>query len=232
VRPPACRATCSGTGQCLAGNSTIVESFTGVARPRNGGRRHRRALSRLCSRDDGTQVSRRQQMVKMRHITEIPDLGLAGLPPGLEVMTLADPRGRAADCMSAEARHLVALQRGRLRHTIDFTGYDLEPGTWHPHRLPAASRGLIYPSPTPWMTSSASHRRPPANPTRIPQVRFADRPTHIPLFSRSVVFRPIGNSRASMLALKEPGRDQDPRRGWCPLPCASLADRRSRVGGQ
>ena len=102
MRPPACRATCSGTGQCLAGNSTIVESFTGVARPRNGGRRHRRALSRLCSRDDGTQVSRRQQMVKMRHIAEIPDLGFAGLPPGLEVMTLADLRGRAADCMSAD----------------------------------------------------------------------------------------------------------------------------------
>ena len=102
MRPPACRATCSGTGQCLAGDSMIVESFTGVARPRNGGRRHRRALSRLCSRDDGTQVSRRQQMVKMRHIAEIPDLGFAGLPPGLEVITPADLRGRPADCMSAD----------------------------------------------------------------------------------------------------------------------------------
>jgi AraC-like DNA-binding protein len=26
--------------------------------------------------------------------------------------------------------HLVALRRGRLRQTVDFTGYDLEPGTW------------------------------------------------------------------------------------------------------
>jgi AraC-like DNA-binding protein len=25
---------------------------------------------------------------------------------------------------------LLALQRGRLRHTVDFTGYDLEPGAW------------------------------------------------------------------------------------------------------
>ncbi len=26
--------------------------------------------------------------------------------------------------------HLVALRRGRLQHTVDFTGYDIEPGTW------------------------------------------------------------------------------------------------------
>jgi hypothetical protein len=49
---------------------------------------------------------------------------------GVEVMTLADLCGRAADGMSADFMrpHPVALQRGRLRHTIDFTGYDLEPG--------------------------------------------------------------------------------------------------------
>jgi hypothetical protein len=70
-------------------------------------------------------------MVKMRHIAEIPDLGFVGLPSeGVEVMTLADLCGRAADGMSADFMrpHPVALQRGRLRHTIDFTGYDLEPG--------------------------------------------------------------------------------------------------------
>ena len=77
----------------------------------------------------------------MRHVAEIPDLDFAapvGLPPGLEVMTLADLRGRAADRMGAEFmrpqrprfHHLVALQRGRLRQTVDFAGYDLEPGTW------------------------------------------------------------------------------------------------------
>jgi AraC-like DNA-binding protein len=80
-------------------------------------------------------------MVKMRHVAEIRDIGFAapvGLPPGLEVMTLADLRGRAADRMGADFmrpqrprfHHLVALRRGRLRQTIDFTGYDLEPGTW------------------------------------------------------------------------------------------------------
>ena len=77
----------------------------------------------------------------MRHVAEIPDIGFAapvGLPPGLEVMTLADLRGRSAVRMGADFmrplrprfHHLVALQRGRLRQTVDFTGYDLEPGTW------------------------------------------------------------------------------------------------------
>jgi AraC-like DNA-binding protein len=80
-------------------------------------------------------------MVKMRHAAEIPDIGFAapvGLPPGLEVMTLADLRERAANRMGADFmrplrpsfHHLVALHRGRLRNTVDFTGYDLEPGTW------------------------------------------------------------------------------------------------------
>jgi AraC-like DNA-binding protein len=80
-------------------------------------------------------------MVKMRHVADIPDIGFAppaGLPPGLEVMTLADLRGRAADRMGADFmrplrprfHHLVALRRGGLRHTVDFTGYNLEPGTW------------------------------------------------------------------------------------------------------
>jgi hypothetical protein len=80
-------------------------------------------------------------MVKMRHIAEIPDLGFAVLPPGLEVMTLAGLRGRAADCMSADFMRpqrltLSPCSRGRLRHTIDFTGYDLEPGIWHPQGRP------------------------------------------------------------------------------------------------
>ena len=72
----------------------------------------------------------------MRHVAEIADIGFAapvGLPPGLEVMTLADLRGRAADRMGAaftrpqrpHFHHLLALRQGRLRHTVDFTGYDL-----------------------------------------------------------------------------------------------------------
>jgi AraC-like DNA-binding protein len=80
-------------------------------------------------------------MVKMRHVAEIPEIGFAapvGMPPGLEVMTLADLRRRAAVRMGADFmrplrprfHHLVALRRGRLQHTVDFTGYDLEPGTW------------------------------------------------------------------------------------------------------
>src|ERR1700722_17701766 len=111
-----------------------------------GGRRLRLrlsgpALSRLCSGVGDPGVRWRQEMVKMRHVAEVPDIGFAppvGLPPGLEVMTLADLRGRAADRMGAgfmrplrpRFHHLVALQRGWLRQTVDFTGYDLEPGTW------------------------------------------------------------------------------------------------------
>jgi len=48
------------------------------------------ALSRLCSGVGDPQVRCRQEMVKMRHVAEIPDIGFAapvGLPPGLEVMT-------------------------------------------------------------------------------------------------------------------------------------------------
>ena len=77
----------------------------------------------------------------MRHVAEIPDIRFAapvGLPPGLEVMTLADLRVRAADRMGADFmrplrphfHHLVALRQGRLRQTVDFTGYDVGPGTW------------------------------------------------------------------------------------------------------
>jgi AraC-like DNA-binding protein len=80
-------------------------------------------------------------MVRIRHAAEIPDVKFAapvGLPPGLEVMTLADLSGRAAQRMGADFmrpqrprfHHLVAVRRGRLRQTVDFTGYDLGPGAW------------------------------------------------------------------------------------------------------
>jgi AraC-like DNA-binding protein len=53
-------------------------------------------------------------------------------------MTLADLSARAAKRMGADItrpqrprfHHLLALRRGRLRQMVDFTGYDLEPGTW------------------------------------------------------------------------------------------------------
>ena len=77
----------------------------------------------------------------MRHVAGITDIAFAaraGLPPGVEVMTLADLRVRAARRMGADFtrpqrpdfHHLLAVRRGRLRHTVDFTGYALEPGTW------------------------------------------------------------------------------------------------------
>jgi AraC-like DNA-binding protein len=89
----------------------------------------------------GAGVSWRQEMVKMRHATEIRDVNFSapvGLPPGLEVMTLADLRERAARRMGADFlrpqrphfHHLVAVRRGRLRQTVDFAGYDLGPGAW------------------------------------------------------------------------------------------------------
>jgi hypothetical protein len=58
-------------------------------------------------------------MVKMRHVAEVPDIGFAapvGLPPGLEVMTLADLRGRAADRMGAG---FMRPLRPRFHQTAD-----------------------------------------------------------------------------------------------------------------
>ena len=77
----------------------------------------------------------------MRHLADIPDVDFvarADLPPGLEVMSLATLRVRAADRMGADFtrptrpqfHHLLALWRGTLLHTVDFTSYTLEPGTW------------------------------------------------------------------------------------------------------
>ena len=77
----------------------------------------------------------------MRQAAEIPDIGFAapaGRPPGLEMMTLAELRERAAHNMGAafmrpqrpHFHHLVALRQGRLRHMVDFTDYNLERGTW------------------------------------------------------------------------------------------------------
>ncbi len=76
----------------------------------------------------------------MRHAGEIPEIGFAapvGMPPGLEVMSLADLRSRAAGRMGADFmrplrprfHHLVVLRRGRLQHTVVFSGYDIEAGS-------------------------------------------------------------------------------------------------------
>lgn len=80
-------------------------------------------------------------MVKTRQDRKgrIPEVRFAaptGTPSGVEVLPLAVLRQRARDSgiLTAPQRptfhHLLALDDGVLWHTVDFTGYALEPGSW------------------------------------------------------------------------------------------------------
>ncbi|MDX3136623.1 AraC family ligand binding domain-containing protein, partial [Streptomyces europaeiscabiei] len=82
-------------------------------------------------------------MVKNRHylgreIREIREISFAapvGTPAGVEVLSLADLRHRVpGERLTAPQRpdfhHLVTLTGGTLWHTVDFTAYALEPGSW------------------------------------------------------------------------------------------------------
>ncbi|MGW7166437.1 helix-turn-helix domain-containing protein [Streptomyces sp. NPDC054884] len=79
-------------------------------------------------------------MAKTRHgfteeILEIPFAAPAGTPAGVEVMSLAELRRRiSAQTLSRPLRpdfhHLLTLTTGDLRHTVDFTGHVLRPGSW------------------------------------------------------------------------------------------------------
>ncbi|MEU6083777.1 AraC family transcriptional regulator [Streptomyces sp. NPDC047108] len=68
----------------------------------------------------------------------IPELAFTppvGTPAGVEVLSLADLRDRARpEQLAGPSRHdfhvLVTLTGGSLGHTVDFTGYTLEPGSW------------------------------------------------------------------------------------------------------
>jgi AraC-like DNA-binding protein len=79
-------------------------------------------------------------MVRNRHVVpeRIPDVAFAapvGTPAGVEVLSLAELRSRPHPvAMTAPTRpafhHLLTLSSGVLKHTVDFTGYTLEPGPW------------------------------------------------------------------------------------------------------
>ncbi|MEV5493685.1 AraC family transcriptional regulator [Streptomyces bobili] len=83
-------------------------------------------------------------MVRTGHRSgnRIPDVGFAapaGTPAGVEVLSLAVlrerapvrlGRGRITLAQRPDFHHLITLSEGRLRHTVDFTGYTLEPGSW------------------------------------------------------------------------------------------------------
>ncbi|MFF0446554.1 helix-turn-helix transcriptional regulator [Streptomyces sp. NPDC004609] len=79
-------------------------------------------------------------MVKKRHdvdrgITEISFAAPAGTPVGVEVLPLAGLRHRVrAERLTAPQRpdfhHLLTLTSGALWHTVDFTAYALDPGSW------------------------------------------------------------------------------------------------------
>ncbi|MEU8915600.1 helix-turn-helix transcriptional regulator [Streptomyces nigrescens] len=79
-------------------------------------------------------------MVKNRHDVDpgIPEISFAapvGTPAGVEVLSLADLRHRVpAERLTLPQRpdfhHLTTLTGGTLWHTVDFTAYALEPGSW------------------------------------------------------------------------------------------------------
>ncbi|MEU9454462.1 AraC family transcriptional regulator [Streptomyces sp. NPDC048277] len=82
--------------------------------------------------------------VRRRHDgpREIADIGFApavGTQAGVEIMSLAQLRERAAVRMGTAGlavpqrptfHHLITLSGGSLWHTVDFTGYALTPGSW------------------------------------------------------------------------------------------------------
>ncbi|MFG2824089.1 helix-turn-helix domain-containing protein [Kitasatospora sp. NPDC048365] len=76
-----------------------------------------------------------QQRTRGPEIPEVPFAAPPGTPAGVEVMTLAELRRRhPGDAFFRPQRpafhHLLTLDTGTLCHTVDFTGYTLEPGTW------------------------------------------------------------------------------------------------------
>ncbi|UNO41882.1 AraC family transcriptional regulator [Streptomyces sp. MST-110588] len=59
----------------------------------------------------------------------------AGRPAGVEVLTLAELRGRADACALAvphrpDFHHLLVVDEGRLWHTVDFRTYELSVNDW------------------------------------------------------------------------------------------------------
>ncbi len=82
-------------------------------------------------------------MVKKRHTAQdagesIPAVAFAapaGRPAGVEVLTLAELRERADACALAvphrpDFHHLLVVDEGRLRHTVDFRKYELSVNDW------------------------------------------------------------------------------------------------------
>ncbi|MFE1319448.1 helix-turn-helix domain-containing protein [Kitasatospora phosalacinea] len=73
-------------------------------------------------------------------IPEVPFTAPPGGPAGVEVMTLAELRARRAAATAAAGdfhrpqrpafHHLLTLDHGTLRHTVDFTAHTVEPGSW------------------------------------------------------------------------------------------------------
>lgn len=76
-------------------------------------------------------------LVKTRHEDNSvhPLATAAGLPAGVEVLTLAELRGRAGAArlsrpLRSDKHHLLTLTAGSLRHSVDFTDYPLKSGDW------------------------------------------------------------------------------------------------------
>ncbi|MEV8530153.1 helix-turn-helix transcriptional regulator [Streptomyces sp. NPDC052000] len=71
----------------------------------------------------------------VRKIPEIPFAAPAGTPAGVEVLSLADLRRRMPTRHLAlpqrpDFHHLLTLTDGTLWHTVDFSAFALDPGSW------------------------------------------------------------------------------------------------------
>ncbi|EXG82047.1 helix-turn-helix domain-containing protein [Cryptosporangium arvum] len=72
-------------------------------------------------------------MVKNRQaIRELGFAAPAGIPRGVEVLSLAQFRSRVVSGPPQRPtfHHLLTIERGSLRHTVDFTGYTVASGGW------------------------------------------------------------------------------------------------------
>src|SRR5690349_7182533 len=68
-------------------------------------------------------------------IRELGFAAPAGIPRGIEVLSLGQLHARIDRShldrpLRPTFHHLLTPARGVLRHTVDFTGYDLAPGKW------------------------------------------------------------------------------------------------------
>ncbi|GGS99135.1 hypothetical protein GCM10010270_83890 [Streptomyces violaceus] len=87
-----------------------------------------------------------------RGIPEIPFAAPAGTPAGVEgcpspTCATGSPQSGSRPPQRPDLHHLITLTGGALGHTVDFTAYALEPGSWLWVRPGRSSSGGTAPTP-------------------------------------------------------------------------------------